>query len=150
VPKFMKFLWLFHGTSSRYQRNIEANGLLPINCALHLTTHPCIALLEAERTTRGDEATLYSGYKQPVFGTALIVKVPRAAALGLRLDPEYYDRRKARGYRLVTSRAAFITGTPIGPEHVSLLDLAEFEQVIDEIDAMAKLPPFEYECRTMK
>jgi hypothetical protein len=143
----MRFKFLFHGTSSIYRDSIGANGLLPNNGDLHLATYPCVALLEADRRINGDERQLLGGYKKPVGGFRLIVKVRRSEAVCLRLDSDYYKKEVATGQRFVTLRTAFSTGTPIGPENLSFIDAnfeAEFKTLLIDIHRMAKLLPFQY------
>ena len=50
----IKFRYLFHGTSSVYSAGIKVSGLLPRSGVIYLTTHPMVALIEAERTVRGE------------------------------------------------------------------------------------------------
>ena len=144
--KRIRFKYLFHGTSSIYRESIESNGLLPVNGALHLTTHSGIALDEAVFTVRGED--LRYGYKRRVGGSPLVVKVERSAALNLRLDrPGYYDNEATKKHRLVAARCAFATDTLIRPEHLSFIDTdieAVCNNLLDEIHCMTKLLPFEY------
>ena len=140
------FKYLFHGTSSIYRKGIESNGLLPVNGALHLTTHPGIAIDEAVFTVRGED--LRYGYKKGVGGCPLVVRVDRSAAINLRLDrPGYYDKEAAKKHRLVAIRFSFATDTAIRAEHLSFIDReieAECHRLLDEIHGMTKLLPFEY------
>jgi hypothetical protein len=145
--KRIRFKYLFHGTSSTYRKSIETKGLLPVNGALHLTTHPCIALGEAVFTVRGED--LRYGYKRSVGGFPLVVKIDRSAAINLRLDrPGYYNKEAAKKHRLAAIRCAFSTDTSIRPEDISFIDTnieAVCKELLDEIHGMTKLLPFEYQ-----
>ena len=119
--KRIRFKYLFHGTSSIYRESIESNGLLPVNGALHLTTHPAVALDEAFFTVNGEDPRY--GYKTGVGGDLLIVKVERSAARNLRLDiPGYFDKEATKIRRLVAKRFAFSTDTLNRPEDLSFID----------------------------
>ena len=103
----IRFKYLFHGTSSLYRADIEKAGLLPVNGLLHLTTHPLVALMEAEWTVSG-EPHLKAGYKKGVGGGRLVVLVERAEARNLQIDtPGYYDNESAKWRRLSQVRVGF-------------------------------------------
>jgi hypothetical protein len=142
----VRFKYLFHGTSSICRAAIEANGLLPVNGLLHLTTLPSLALDEAYWTVKGEDP--HHGYKTPVGGDLLIVKVDRSAARDLRLDVGgWYEKESPKIRRLVAKRYAFRTEKPISPEHLSFLDkdlFSECDKLVGEIHLMAKLLPFQY------
>jgi hypothetical protein len=140
--KGIHFRHLFHGTSSRYKAEIQEHGLLATTGRLHLTTHPYVALLEAQRTVCGEEG-FPNAYKPGVGGFPLIVQVERSAVLHrLKLDAEYYDKTKAAGRRLVQIRAAFVTDAQIGTEHLSFpVDLeTTCDRLVEEINWMTRLP----------
>ena len=139
----VRFPYLFHGTSSFYQRNIQQNGLLPVNGVLHLTTHPFVALLEAHRTVCGEEG--FPGARKPgVGGFAVVVKIERDAARRLRIDPEWYDKSQAAGRRLVQVRGEFATDIAISATHLSFIehDLDRAcHQLMEEVNGLTRLPP---------
>lgn len=141
----IRFRYLFHGTSSISRRNIQENGLRPRNGVLHLTTHPFVALLEAQRTVCGEEG-FRGAYKPGVGGIPVLVKIERAAVKKLRIDPEWYDKGEAIGRRLVQVRGEFSTDIAISPENLSFIqfDVAEVcRQLMKEINGMTRLPPLE-------
>jgi hypothetical protein len=141
----VKFRFLFHGTSSFHKPSIQKNGLSPRNGTVYLTTHPRIALLEAERTVKG-EANLREGYKRGVGGSPIIVVVDRSAAVKLKLDiPGYYERPAAVGYRLSEVRLAFATSEGVSPASVSFIEnniLAECQTLLAEIELMTSTTTF--------
>lgn len=140
------FKYLFHGTSSLFRDGIEKHGLLPVNGALHLTTHPLVALMEAEWTVNG-EAHLEAGYKKGAGGWQLVVRVERSEARNLRIDtPGYYEKVAATERRLSQVRVAFRTDVPIEPGSLSFIDTdleRRCNQHLDEIERMATFPPFD-------
>jgi hypothetical protein len=142
----IRFKYLFHGTSSLYRESIEKNGLVPVKGALHLTTHPLVALMEAEWTVNG-EHHLKAGYKKGVGGFRLVVCVERAAARNLQIDsPGYYEKEAARERRPSQVRVGFRTSIPIKPKDLSLLDTnleQRCNQLLDEIERMTIPPPFD-------
>jgi hypothetical protein len=143
----VKFQNLFHGTSSVHKASILANGLLPQNDAIYLTTHPEVALLEADRTVSG-EGYLRGGYKQGIGGEPLVVVIDRIAALNLKLDVRgYYDQADRVGYRSSELRFAFTTNESISPESITLIeeDLEnECKRRLEQIENMTKRPTFDF------
>ncbi|MBZ5618150.1 MAG: hypothetical protein LAQ69_05345 [Acidobacteriia bacterium] len=135
----VKFRYLFHGTSSIHRASIQESGLLPRNGAIHLTTHPKVALIEAKRTVKG-EGYLPNGYKGGTGGLPLIVAVERSAAVNLRLDAlGYYEQLDRTGYRPSELRYAFTTSEHISPASISFIEadfLAECEKLLNEIEKM--------------
>lgn len=144
----IRFKYLFHGTSSVFRLAIERDGLLPVNGALHLTTYPSLALLEAIGTVQGEDSRY--GYKQAVGGTPLIVKVDRDAVSGLTVDsPGWYDGNSRKVLRLVAKRVAFRTGKAVKPASLTFIDSKfdiELKRLLDEIHQMTtRRLPFQYD-----
>jgi hypothetical protein len=125
---------------------MERDGLLPVNGALHVTTHPLVALMEAEWTVNG-ERHLKAGYKEGVGGLRLVVCIERAAAIGLRVDtPGYFEKGAAADRRRSQVRVAFRTNVAIKPRHLSFIETdlkKQCNQLLDEIERMTTLPPFD-------
>jgi len=137
-----RFRYLFHGTSSVYRKNIREDGLLPSYGVLHLTTHPFVALWEAQGTVFGEEG-FPGAYKPGVGGFPLVVMMKRSAAKRLLIDPAWYDKGQATGRRLVQVRGEFATDIPISPIHLSLLeyDLDKVcHRLMEEINSVTRLP----------
>lgn len=139
------FSHLFHGTSTIYKTNIQENGLMPINGPIHLTTHPEVALIEAQRTVNG-EANLRAGYKKASGGLPLIVIVQRFAVVGLKLDiPGYHERGDDRSeYRVSEARFAFRTPEPIAPGLLTFIERdceGECRALLNKINTMTRKAP---------
>src|SRR5882757_8971638 len=118
-----KFPYLFHGTSTVHKPSIEESGLTPRNGAVHLTTHPEVALFEAQNTVHG-EHNMRGGYKAAIGGLPLIVLVERTKLVRLKLDvPGYYEHTDDRsGYRVPEVRFAFKTNEAIVPALISFIE----------------------------
>jgi hypothetical protein len=139
----LRFQHLFHGTSSIYKPQIQEFGLLSKIGRLHLSTHPCVALLEAFRTVCGEEG-FHNAYKPGVGGRPIIVQVERAAVKGLQRDAEYYNKEEAARRRCVQVRAAFTTALQIKPEYLSFLEghlETKCDKLIEEIERKTRLSP---------
>lgn len=139
----LRFPYLFHGTSSIHRRNIQENGLLPVNGVLHVTTHPFVALWEAWRTVSGEEG-FPGAYKSGVGGWPLVVKIERSAVTRLRNDPEWYNKGQAGGRRFVQVRGEFATDLGISSTHLSFIehDLERAcHQLMKEVNGLTRLPP---------
>jgi hypothetical protein len=137
--KMIKFQHLFHGTSSVHKISIQESGLLPINGAIYLTTHPLVALIEALRTVNGEQH-LADGYKKGVGGSPLVVLIKRSAVSNLRVDVcGYYERTKRTDYRRSEIRFAFTVSECIPSASMSFLETdlySECDKRLKEIERM--------------
>jgi hypothetical protein len=141
----VKFQYLFHGTSTVYKTSIQECGLMPRNGALHLTTHPEVALFEARNTVHG-EPNLRGGYKQAIGGMPLVVVIERTKVVRLCSDTEYYEHLDARsGLPVPEVRFAFKTDKGIAPSFISFIPENDCEsectKLRDQINEMARRVP---------
>jgi hypothetical protein len=140
----VKFRQLFHGTSSLYKAAIQENGLLPRDGPIYLSTQPKVALLEADRTVRGED-NLRDGYKKGVGGAPLLVAVDRSAATGLKLDVAgYYER--GTPFRPSEVRFAFMTSQPISAASISFIENDQrnvCNRLLEEIEEMTRRRTFD-------